>query len=138
VAQERRPARSPSEHRGGHRGSGGINSRPSPHSPQRAAYATAVRAPISPQRPRLLPPSDGFAGTVRGWDRGAVPLSRRGAPPASLAPRLSFFGRTKERLRRRPFRFTRFQVSADNHAAAADERQARTGGVESAVTAARG
>jgi len=34
----------PSEHRGGHRGSGGISSRPSPHSPQRAAYATAARA----------------------------------------------------------------------------------------------
>ena len=61
VAQERRPARSPSEHRGGHRGSGGINSRPSPHSPQSAAYATTA----APFKPRRAMDADRDRGTPR-------------------------------------------------------------------------
>ena len=39
----------PSEHRGGHRGLGGTSSRPSPRSPQRAAYATTTRS-LKPRR----------------------------------------------------------------------------------------
>ena len=57
----------PSEHRGGHRGSGGISSRPSPHPPPRAAYATAARAPTSPTgRRRCAPWTPDFAATARG------------------------------------------------------------------------
>jgi hypothetical protein len=111
VAQERRPARSPSEHRGGHRGSGGINSRPSPPSPQGRS--------VRDDRPSLQTPEG--HGRCRACGRpdrahSRLEISQKTArfPQASTA-HSSFFCsfRNRSRPNRRPSTFTRFLTTAD-------------------------
>jgi hypothetical protein len=99
-----------SEHRGGHRGLGGFSSRPSPHLPQRAAYATRVRS-LNPKRPWTLPP----LWTHRTRPQGFANLAQN-ARFAQRPQPFSFFQKNddEEQLQRRWSRFTRFQVSADS------------------------
>ena len=102
----------PSEHRGGHRGSGG--SAPGPH--LRPPRRQLTRAPRLAQTKRLWTLTQPWTHRTRPQLLGNL-AQNAGFPRASTA--ILFFLRRRRRtrrqepLRRRPSRFTRFQVSAD-------------------------